>query len=238
MKKLICTFALFLLFLTPAYAYEGKYLRDQSGVISFSDGMSLENALEQVSDIHKIDVAVLIVQDADYYSLSDYADDYYDNNYGKDGLALVVVLDKNDRYVTASGSCIDYVNDDFLEDISQAISPHFEEENYAEGIRAFVTEVDGGINAYKAFQVFKLVLISVGIGLAVSLITAKILKEQLNGAKFASGAAVYQKPGSFNVTNSRDIFLYSNITRVRRSSESSSSSHRASSGRSHGGGRV
>ena len=47
-------------------------------------------------------------------------------------------------------------------------------------------------------------------------------------------AANYVKPGSMNISVSRDLFLYSRITKTERPKESSGT-HTSSSGRTHGG---
>ena len=47
-------------------------------------------------------------------------------------------------------------------------------------------------------------------------------------------AADYMKPGSMRLAVSRDIFLYSRITKTEKP-KSNSGTHRSSSGRSHGG---
>ena len=48
-------------------------------------------------------------------------------------------------------------------------------------------------------------------------------------------AANYVKPGSKQLTMSRDIFLYSHITKTEKP-KNNSGSHNSSSGRTHGGG--
>ena len=46
----------------------------------------------------------------------------------------------------------------------------------------------------------------------------------------------YVTPGGMEVTSSKDIFLYSHVTKTRKAESSSGGSHSSSSGRSHGGG--
>ena len=77
------------------------------------------------------------------------------------------------------------------------------------------------------------------IGVVVSLIVLLILRSQMNTAKAQHGAASYIISGSYRIEMQRDIFLYSQIKRVKKSENSSSggsSAHRSSSGRTHGGG--
>lgn len=78
------------------------------------------------------------------------------------------------------------------------------------------------------------------VGVAAALIVLLILRSQMNTAKAQRGAASYVLPGTYQVEFQRDIFLYSQIRKVRKSENSSSgggsSVHRSSGGRSHGGG--
>lgn len=78
------------------------------------------------------------------------------------------------------------------------------------------------------------------VGLVVALIVLLILRGRMNTANPQHGAASYMLQGSYRLTLQRDIYLYSQTKKVRRSENSSSgggsSVHRSSGGRSHGGG--
>lgn len=83
--------------------------------------------------------------------------------------------------------------------------------------------------------------ISFAIGLVVALVALLIMRHQMNTARAQHGAASYLKQETYRVGIQRDIFLYSQVNKVRKSESSSSSGggssvHRSSSGRSHGGG--
>lgn len=82
--------------------------------------------------------------------------------------------------------------------------------------------------------------ISFAIGLVVALIVLLILRGQMNTARAQHGAGTYLLQNTYRVGVQRDIFLYSQLNKVRKSENSSSgggsSVHRSSSGRSHGGG--
>ncbi len=82
--------------------------------------------------------------------------------------------------------------------------------------------------------------ISFAIGLVVALITLLIMRSQMNTTRAQHGAASYLKRDTYRVGIQRDIYLYSHLSKVRKSENSSSgggsSVHRSSGGRSHGGG--
>jgi uncharacterized protein len=80
-------------------------------------------------------------------------------------------------------------------------------------------------------------LISVGIGLFAALIVTGSMKGKLKTVHAQAAASQYVKPGSMNITERREMFLYSQIQRHKREKEKSggSSTHTSSSGRTHGG---
>ena len=71
------------------------------------------------------------------------------------------------------------------------------------------------------------------------------LRSSMNTFRAQRNASSYIPAGSFHLTTRRDVFLYSNVSKVRRQSSSGggsgrsrgggSSVHRSSSGRRHGG---
>ncbi len=78
------------------------------------------------------------------------------------------------------------------------------------------------------------------IGAVAALIVLLIMRSRMNTAKAQRGAASYMDSSTYQIGLQRDIFLYSQIRKVRKSENNSSgggsSVHRSSSGRSHGGG--
>ncbi len=86
-------------------------------------------------------------------------------------------------------------------------------------------------------------------GFIISGLIVGAWKSELNSVGKQSGASEYAKSDSIRVTLSRDLFLYRNVSRIRRQTQdnhnrpggmrsggmSGGSVHRSSSGRSHGG---
>ena len=83
------------------------------------------------------------------------------------------------------------------------------------------------------------ILISLAVGCGISGIAVWIMSAQMNTKRPQNSAANYLKQGTYRLHGHSDLFLYSNVTKVRRQENSSSggsSVHRSSGGRSHGGG--
>lgn len=73
--------------------------------------------------------------------------------------------------------------------------------------------------------------ISVVIGIASGFIGTGIMKSKLKSVRFQSGAADYMVDNSFKMHDSRDIYLYSTVTKTERPTDNNTHS-----GGSHGGG--
>lgn len=89
-------------------------------------------------------------------------------------------------------------------------------------------------------------LISVVVGIAAAGITVFIMSSKMNTKRRENSAGAYMKRDSYQLRIRRDTFLYSQVSKTRRQTDSGSSSgrsrsgggssvHRSSSGRSHGG---
>ena len=59
------------------------------------------------------------------------------------------------------------------------------------------------------------ILVSLLIGLVVGLTATLLMKRSMSTVRKQKRADVYVKADSFSLTESRDIFLYSRVTRVR-----------------------
>ena len=81
------------------------------------------------------------------------------------------------------------------------------------------------------------VIIVTVIGLIAGLITAFVMKGKLKSVRKQDSARTYVKPGSMQLTYSRDIFLYRNVERTKKQERvESTSSGSGSTTRSKGGG--
>ena len=63
------------------------------------------------------------------------------------------------------------------------------------------------------------VCISVVIGIIIGFIGSGIMKSKLKSVRYQSGAADYVVPNSFKLNDSRDIYLYSTVTKTERQTD-------------------
>ena len=76
--------------------------------------------------------------------------------------------------------------------------------------------------------------IAVIIGLIIALLVTSSMKSKLKSVRYQANARDYIRSGSFNLKHSRDLYLYSTVTRVARPKSNSGGSR--SGGGSRGGG--
>ena len=227
---------------------------DYADLLTTSEENALSDKLEEISERQKLDVVVYTVDSLDGLSPMNYADDVYDYSgygYGSnyDGILLLISMEDRDYWMTTCGygitaftdAGLDYIADQFLSDLSDG--------NYAEAFTIFADECDRFITQARngdpfdshnlpkePFSVVFNLAVALVIAFVIALIVVSIMKGQLKSVRTQAAAKNYVTPGSLNVTVSRDLFLYANVSRREKpKSSSGSSTHRSSSGRSHGG---
>ena len=227
-------------------------LVDAADLLSDDEEQKLKNKLDEISERQQFDVVVVTVDSTDGKSPMAYADDYYDyNGYGftdaHDGTLLLLAMDERDWWVSTTGYGITALNDSAIEYVEDKVVPYLSDAEYYDGFVTFANFVDTRVTEQREGKSFKepfgfgfAAIVSIVIGFIISLIITMPAKAKLKSVRMQPFANDYAKPGSLQLTDSRDIFLYTHVTRTERPKESSSgggsSTHSGSSGTSHGGG--
>lgn len=232
---------------------------DDASLLSSSEVAELEERLSIVSDKHNIDVVIVTVYDSMITSAMAEADDYFDyNGFGRgtdrSGLVLYINMSTRDWWISTRGYAIyaftdagiQYIGERILDDLSGGF--YYDAfSTYIDLCDDFLTQAENGspydVNHMpKArFSFFACFGTSLLIACVAALIYIIILKSQLKSVAPNNRAADYVVDGSMKITESRETFLYKNVTSVRKAESSSSSgggsrTHTSSSGASHGGG--
>lgn len=227
------------------------HLVDDAWLLSSPEASQVEGELSRISAKYGVDIVIVTVDSIGWQSPMAYADDYYDNNgYGPDGILLLVSMEESDWWVSTTGYGITAVTDAGLQYMSERFVPYLSDGEYAQAFlefarlcEAFIAQANTG-DPYDSYNLPKdpfafgtNLIIAVVIGLVAALIVTGVLKAQLKSVARQARADAYITPGSLQITHSRDIYLYSHISRRERPKQSSgSSTHASSSGTRHGGG--
>lgn len=266
MKKYVCLILiLFLCFISPitkTYASVDKSLKiyDYAEVLTDSEEKELKQLIDNYIDNHNLDM--VIVTENDYYgSNMEYADDFYDNNdFGigntKDGILLFLNYNNGgiDAHISTSGEGIRMYDDARIDSLLDELSYNKTYGNFSM-IKAFIEKSnslanEGIPNSNKDSYIDengdlhykkKYPLIFIPISLLISVIVVCILIAKNKMVKKAITASEYLDKSSLVFTNRQDKFLTTHTSRVKIETNSGgrsggSSTHRSSSGRSHGGG--
>lgn len=233
---------------------------DYAGLMSVSDSDALLRKLDQISEAHQLDVVVVTQYSLGGKTPMEYADDFYDyNGYGfgenRDGILLLLGMEDRDWRITTTGKGITVFTDAGQSYISDRFVSYLSDGNYYGGFDKFATLCDEFITHYeetgqaydtghmpKAPFGWGMAILGGGaIGLIAGFITVSVMKGDLKSVASQAAAGAYTKPGSLNITQRSDLFLYNTVTRTAKpqdtggGSSHGSSSHSSSSGSSHGG---
>ena len=263
MKKKIIT-ALFALIVCVTIAISAfaagdlPRLVDNADLLSAGEESALLAKLNEISERQQADIVVVTVDTLDGKTSMDYADDFYDyNGYGygadKDGVLLLISMEDRDWWMSTTGYGITAITDAGIEYISDAFLSDLSDGDYADTFTTYAelcddfftqakagTPYDVGHMPKQPFNIARNLLIAVIVGFIIALIVTSVMKGKLKTVRFQSAANNYVKANSMNVTESRDLYLYTHIDRRVRPKETSSSggssTHTSSSGSTHGGG--
>ena len=186
------------------------------------------------------------------YDAQSSADDIYDyNGYGAgandDGILLYICSSTRDYHFTTHADGERVFNPNGIAYLMKKVQPKLASDDYYTAMKTYATLADellamaanGKPFNKKQYDTSYLLMVLGGAILIPLLIAFIMMSKKLAKMKTAvenDYAANYMKPGSKTLTVSRDLFLYSHITKTAKPKNNSSSSHTSSSGRSHGGG--
>ncbi len=215
---------------------------DNADVLTDAEEADFTARLEALGGKYDLEIGILTVDTYEGKDSQAFADDFYDYNgygYGEndDGLMIVFNTGKEDGTrnitLTTHGTAIDYITDIERDVIFEMMIPKLTNGEYAAAFETFISEADSSIDP--SVPVFFIPL-SVVIGFALAFIIVKIQASKLKTVRQQVNAADYV--GNVQLTYQSDNFIYRNVSKIKRASESSggSSTHTSSSGRTHGGG--
>ena len=232
-------------------------LVDDANLLTSEEQSDLEQKLDTISEELQFEVVIVTTNTLGGKTPTAYAQDYYDyNNYGygsnHDGILLLISMEDRDWEIVTTGYGITaftdagqrWIMDRVLDDLSNG-DYAWAFDTFADQCEKYVTEARTNepydVN-HEPKEPLSVLWIFGAFGAIIALIVTMSFKSQLTSVKLQAAAQNYVVPGSLVVANRREMFLYRNVTRVRKPEpqESSgggggSSVSTGSSGTSHGG---
>lgn len=215
-------------------------LYDEADLLTSEEETQLAQKLSQISKQFNVQIVIVTVP-SESGSVDVLVENVYDSmnmGYGdkRDGVLLLVCMDPREYRILSNGYAADAITLDCIDAIGKAIVSDLSDGNYADAFNTFadhcVYYLDGYVNGYP-FDAGKSLIVALIVGLAAGVVTAFVLKNQLKSVHQQKQANAYIKTGSMQITASRDLYLYSQVSRTEKSSTQSSGS---GSSRNVGGG--
>ena len=223
-------------------AASGADIYDEADLLSSAEEKQLAEKLTNISEQFNAQIVVMTVPSTDG-SIDTFVEDVYDSmnmGYGenRDGFLLLVCMESREYRILSNGYAGEAIGLNQIDAIGEAIVSNLSDGDYADAFITFADHcayyLDGYLNGFP-FNAGKNLVVALIIGVVAGVIAAFILKKQLKTVRQQKQANVYIKSGSMQITTSRDLFLYREVSRTQKQSSNSSGS---GSSRNVGGGKF
>ncbi|MGN0638954.1 MAG: TPM domain-containing protein [Huintestinicola sp.] len=219
---------------------ESEYkVYDYGDLLSESEETALEEKLFSIASMYDHDIIIYTTDSMDGMDAEEYTEYLKDSlNAGIDGSGIIymVSMEYRDYDIYSFGRMYNEIMiQSITDDMAEELQPYLSDGRYYDAFDKYADKVlfeiqyveENGPNEEPSFAI----PIGIGCGLLIGLITVLVMKGNMKTTRAESMANNYIRQGSFKLTNSRDIFLYSQVTRTKRSSDSSSGGGGHSSGK-------
>lgn len=206
---------------------ESKRLVDGGDLLTLNEEEALLSRLDEISEEFEYDVVIVTADSLGGKSAMKFAHDSFKNGgYGMgengSGVILIVSMKEREWY-------IEFFGDEELPE-GTALSEYFLDDlKSGDYYDAFSSFAEAAYDELR-FSIGGSLLMWLVIGFVVAFITVTVMKGKLKSVRAQDQAREYVRSGSFKLEHSRDLFLYSTVSRVARPKNTSSG------GRSGGGG--
>ena len=252
MKKLFLLLLVLVLVLVLPVSAAGNLVNDGEGLLTVNEVSELEALYAEYAAHHGFAPILVTTDSFDGQSAQNYAEDFYDSHgYPNDGIAFLVSLTEAEWHILTNGACYDRIPDWEAEMIGEELVDYLRAGEFYEAFALFPDlALDayrqesslgnyGGVDApVKGKNYPKTIAISMGVGLLIGLIAVGVMASRMKTVRQQNTASDYVRPGSMQLTNQRDIYLYSHVTRTAKPKSSSSGGGHGGGSRGGAGGRI
>ena len=119
-----------------------SFIVDEADILTKNEIELLTDKAKPMAQQMHFDIAVVLVKDHGDLDIRSFTDNYYDNNgYQKDGIMLLLSMDKREWAMSTSGVAIDKISDESLDNIRDAFIPYLKDGDYYNAFDTFITNV-------------------------------------------------------------------------------------------------
>ncbi len=252
MKKIkIILLAVLLVLLSLTAFAAAPSLVDEAGLIPANEQQEVVKALQNVEAKHKMRLAVITKKTVDG-ELGKFANQLIDKNYsGEKGGAMILVIDTKSGkwYVATDKVARQAITDDYgVKEVAKSFTEELKKKHYSKAAQNYAKITDEYMTYFeqngkaKAAETKKdhnwLLLIAVALaggGIAVFVVRHSLIASMSNVLP-ALSATAYLKEGTFQLSQSDDTFLYTNVVVEKLEKKEDDPVEESSADDDHGGG--
>ena len=229
-------------FAVSAFAASGADIYDEADLLSTQEETQLAEKLSEIGEEFDAQIVIMTVSSTNG-NIDAYIEEMFDGmnmGYGekRDGVLLLVCMDDREYRILSNGYAGEAIGPSQIDAIGDAIVSDLSDGAYADAFSTFADQcayyLDGYLNGFP-FNFGKNLIVALIIGMVAGVVVALVLKKQLKSVRQQEQANIYIKSGSMQITKSRDLFLYREVSRTKKDSSNSSGS---GSSRNVGGGKF
>lgn len=225
-------------------------MEDYADLLDAEAERNIRNLLDEKSRELEFDLVIVTTESTGGKSSQDYADDFYDyNGYGwgenYDGALLLINMEYREWHISTTGYGMDAITNSEVYEIGDELLEDLSYGDYEAAFERFAKLAEKEVKKEKDSEVLSIgeillrLVLAIVIGMGLAFIPVSVMKKKMNNVEMREEATEYMKRNQLRMTQQRDMYLYSTISRARKPENNSSRSgggHIGSSGRSHGGG--
>lgn len=241
MKKLISALlCLALLLLLPLGVQAAEpYVVDNAGLLTSEEIALLEEKAARFHADSDMELVICTTATLGGKTAQACADDYFDANYGQDGILLLIAMAEREWHISTAGTAIEAFDDVDLMGLEDGIMEHLPEGEYFEAFDRFISDCEYYWSNEPVSDFEASLFIGLPAGLIISAIVVLIMRMMMKTGGGQRDAGSYTVDNSYHLRTNQDLFLYSKVSKRNKPKENTSSGgssiHTSSSGRSHGG---
>lgn len=247
MKKILClTLSIFLIFSAVITVFASEYdygnkkrdslVYDEANILSSADEKKLLKKLEEVSNDIECELAFVTADSSNGKDIDDFAENLCNEfgfGFGNTDNYIVLIILKTRDYRFASNDFGSEIMDssESYDNINNEVLKYLKTDEYynagicfADACKEAIEKYDNTANGKKDFFSLKWLIVSLIIGIIIGFIYTGILKSQLKTVHSKATANDYVIPGSMQLTQQNDIFLYANLKKIPKPKSDSGSS--------------
>ncbi|MBQ6164857.1 MAG: TPM domain-containing protein [Clostridia bacterium] len=225
---------------------------DYADLLTPAEETVLRGTYASLKELYNVNVAVATVQTLNGRTVENAVESYVANESNLDGSTVILYISMEDRdfdIFATIGRAENIFFDKGREYIFRQVKPLLSSGDYYEAFKRFgeccqdFLARDAAGDPYTARDLPNekspvCFLIAIGAGLLIGTIIMNKYKSELKTVRRRNEATSYVRQGSMQITMANEMFLYSNVSKVRRQTESSSggshSSHTSGGGHTSG----